>query len=364
VRLFSGVRQFQGLRDITFAPNGNVLILDAVRTLHLQEYEYEPDGGGRIFVNRIRLYQTDLHGGSWGVALRPADPNDCNSNSLPDACDISSGILNDSNSNGFPDECETNDYDDDGIYDFEDNCPVNFNPDQSDSDGDNVGDVCDYCSGFDDLTDYDSDLIPDDCDNCPLVFNPYQADSDGDMTGDSCDNCPYTSGVDQTDSDYDGVGDICDICPGFDDRIDSDGDNIPDDCDACEGYNDNLDDDGDTVPNGCDLCGGFDDLADYDGDGIPDSCDNCPETANPEQADSDGDGRGDACDLYICGDANSDETVNVGDAVFLINYVFKGGVSPDPLESGDANCDGTVNVGDAVYIISYVFKGGPEPCCP
>jgi hypothetical protein len=42
--------------------------------------------------------------------------------------------------------------------------------------------------------------------------------------------------------------------------------------------------------------------------------------------------------------------------------VFKGGAAPDPLEAGDANCDGQVNVGDAVYLIAYVFKGGPEPC--
>lgn len=67
---------------------------------------------------------------------------------------------------------------------------------------------------------------------------------------------------------------------------------------------------------------------------------------------------------YICGDANSDQTVNIGDAVYLINYIFKGGPAPDPLESGDASCDGAVNIGDAVYLINYIFKGGPEPCCP
>ena len=67
---------------------------------------------------------------------------------------------------------------------------------------------------------------------------------------------------------------------------------------------------------------------------------------------------------YLCGDANGDLTVNVGDAVFLISYAFRGGPAPVPLESGDANCDGSTNVGDAVFIISYVFRGGPEPCCP
>ncbi len=67
---------------------------------------------------------------------------------------------------------------------------------------------------------------------------------------------------------------------------------------------------------------------------------------------------------FVCGDANGDGAVNVGDAVFLINYVFKGGPAPSPVESGDANCDGATNVGDAVYLINYVFKSGPEPCCP
>lgn len=67
---------------------------------------------------------------------------------------------------------------------------------------------------------------------------------------------------------------------------------------------------------------------------------------------------------FICGDADGSGSVNVGDAVFLINYIFKGGPAPDPLESGDANCDGAVNIGDAVYLINYIFKGGPEPCCP
>jgi photosystem II stability/assembly factor-like uncharacterized protein len=69
---------------------------------------------------------------------------------------------------------------------------------------------------------------------------------------------------------------------------------------------------------------------------------------------------------FICGDANGDGNVNVGDAVFLISYVFKGGPAPDPVCVGDANGDGGVNVGDAVYLIAYVFKGGPPPvedCC-
>jgi len=64
---------------------------------------------------------------------------------------------------------------------------------------------------------------------------------------------------------------------------------------------------------------------------------------------------------YMRGDANSDGNVNVADAVFLINYVFKGGAAPVPVEAGDANCDSQANVADAVFLINYVFKGGPSP---
>ena len=64
---------------------------------------------------------------------------------------------------------------------------------------------------------------------------------------------------------------------------------------------------------------------------------------------------------FFRGDANTDDRVNVGDAVFLINYIFKYGPPPQPFEAGDANCDGRVNVGDAVYLINFVFKSGPVP---
>ena len=65
---------------------------------------------------------------------------------------------------------------------------------------------------------------------------------------------------------------------------------------------------------------------------------------------------------YICGDANADLSVNVSDAVYIINFVFSGGAEPLPYESGDTNCDINVNVSDAVYLINYVFSGGNAPC--
>ena len=63
------------------------------------------------------------------------------------------------------------------------------------------------------------------------------------------------------------------------------------------------------------------------------------------------------------GDANGDNAINIGDAVFIISYAFRNGPASDPVESGDANCDQSVNVGDAVFLISFAFRGGPAPGC-
>ena len=65
----------------------------------------------------------------------------------------------------------------------------------------------------------------------------------------------------------------------------------------------------------------------------------------------------------ICGDANSDNNVNVSDAVVIINFVFNSNAyMPAPLMASDVNCDERVNVSDAVYLINYVFSGGNVPC--
>jgi len=69
----------------------------------------------------------------------------------------------------------------------------------------------------------------------------------------------------------------------------------------------------------------------------------------------------------LCGDANQDASVDVSDAVWIINYVFVGGNPPQPiLACGDANSDASVDVSDAVWVINYVFVGGapPSTCSP
>ncbi|MGB2980862.1 MAG: NosD domain-containing protein [Candidatus Zixiibacteriota bacterium] len=63
------------------------------------------------------------------------------------------------------------------------------------------------------------------------------------------------------------------------------------------------------------------------------------------------------------GDANGDGVIDVGDVVCVVNYLYRGGDPPVPVEAGDANCDGVVDVGDVVYLVNYLYRGGPPPGC-
>ncbi len=65
----------------------------------------------------------------------------------------------------------------------------------------------------------------------------------------------------------------------------------------------------------------------------------------------------------ICGDVDGNETVNVLDIIYLIDYKFKGGPAPAVMSAADVNSDGSVNVLDIIYMIDYKFKGGPAPIC-
>jgi hypothetical protein len=61
------------------------------------------------------------------------------------------------------------------------------------------------------------------------------------------------------------------------------------------------------------------------------------------------------------GDANVDGVVDVGDAVHIINYVFKGGPAPPVPNLADVNVDCEINIGDAVSLINFVFRDGSAP---
>ena len=73
-------------------------------------------------------------------------------------------------------------------------------------------------------------------------------------------------------------------------------------------------------------------------------------------------------DGFLCGDVNNDETVDLLDILYLIDYVYSipPGPLPQPEASGDVNADGNINLLDILYLIEYLYglPPGPEPTCP
>ncbi len=70
--------------------------------------------------------------------------------------------------------------------------------------------------------------------------------------------------------------------------------------------------------------------------------------------------------LPICGDANADDEIDIGDIVYLINYLFLG-ASPPPWPAecrADVNRDGLIDTGDIIYLINHLFAGASPPQCP
>ncbi|MEE9442175.1 MAG: BACON domain-containing carbohydrate-binding protein [candidate division Zixibacteria bacterium] len=63
------------------------------------------------------------------------------------------------------------------------------------------------------------------------------------------------------------------------------------------------------------------------------------------------------------GDVDWNNRIDLGDAVKMVNHVFKFGPPPIPeYIVGDCNCDNRYNIGDIVVVINYIFSIGDKPC--
>jgi len=338
----------------------------------------------------VNPYQGNLNGGRDIVISKFCEDGDndgyCNDS---DNCP---GVFNpnqeDFDSDGIGDvcdDCTDTDGDHYGNPGFsyntcpDDNCPFIDNHTQDDSDNDNVGDACDDCPGYDDNVDYDGDLHPDGCDNCVFNYNPDQEDSNGDDIGDSCtytDNTPAGDNI------------ILPLGPStiFFDNVTVEGETEM-----------TLTTDGPIPPSSytvvplypqifynitttADYSGDIEICINYDDFSIPEEKElglQLMHFVDPDWVDITSSLDTDAniiCGITSslspfalmfsvdCGDASTDGSVNISDAVFIINYAFSGGPAPSSLEAADVNCDTNVNVSDAVYIINYAFSGGFAPC--
>ena len=74
--------------------------------------------------------------------------------------------------------------------------------------------------------------------------------------------------------------------------------------------------------------------------------------------------RTDRLPVRVDGDVNSSGAVTSSETSPLpVNYVFKGGASPEPCDAnGNVNCDAQVTSSDIIHLVNFVFKGGPAPC--
>ncbi len=68
---------------------------------------------------------------------------------------------------------------------------------------------------------------------------------------------------------------------------------------------------------------------------------------------------------YTVGNATTaygDASVNIADAVFLVNYIFLGGPAPCPIGAGLIDCTDVITMSDIAYLINFLYAHGPEPC--
>lgn len=70
-----------------------------------------------------------------------------------------------------------------------------------------------------------------------------------------------------------------------------------------------------------------------------------------------------SCVVALTGDVDMSGVITSADIIVLVNYVFKGGATPQPVaEAGDCDCSSSVTSSDVIRLVNYVFKGGIPPC--
>ena len=70
---------------------------------------------------------------------------------------------------------------------------------------------------------------------------------------------------------------------------------------------------------------------------------------------------------YVCGDVNGDTMVDIGDIVYMVDFMFNDPPGPAPvvMEAADADGSGTFDIADLVAMVEFSFNDppGPDPIC-
>lgn len=69
---------------------------------------------------------------------------------------------------------------------------------------------------------------------------------------------------------------------------------------------------------------------------------------------------------FICGDIdNSGADPDIGDLVYLVDWMFSGGPPPPVMGAADVNnSGGNIDISDLVHLVDYMFTSGPPLECP
>jgi DNA-binding beta-propeller fold protein YncE len=202
---------------IRVGPNGNVFVSRSGASPAASD-ESDSHDLDHLHLNTTRIFEFDSRSGNFvrsvvigndslltfpaAFDFVPGWSQDCNLNSIPDACDVADGLLTDDDGNGIADECEVD-------------CNQNSRWDRLD--------IIPYGSSLD----CNANLIPDECE----LASGSATDCDGDGRINACDedcNDNHVPDSCEADCNDNGTPDDCDIVAGT--SLDLDGDGRPDEC--------------------------------------------------------------------------------------------------------------------------------------
>ncbi len=64
---------------------------------------------------------------------------------------------------------------------------------------------------------------------------------------------------------------------------------------------------------------------------------------------------------FVRGNANADASIDISDALFILDYLFSGTRDPECLKATDTNDSGATDIADPIYLLLYLFSTGSAP---